>query len=385
MTQDEALHIMESWKNFFLTGKAWTGKSYLTNIFKNNLNFKWKKVVIVAPTGISALNVWGSTIHKTFRMFEQYPDLNVSPPLQKVLWREIDCLLIDEISMVSPDFLDMIDMILKYERRSRDPFGWMQVWLIGDPKQLPPVIASFTDWEKETKKQLIEKYWKSLTFNKAKSFEWFEMLVLSEVKRQNDDYFISLLNSIREWDKTVLKKFNRWEGDENTIHLFHTNREADAMNSERLKLLEWDTHEYEGIVEWDFNIKNAITPQLLELKIWARIMVTRNGNWLVNWDTWYVVGMKDQYIIVTIDRFWPTQFDIEEATWEQVEYKWARKEIIWTFTQLPVKLAYAVTVHKSQWLSLDNLLIHWLDRMTPAMMYTALSRAKTFEKLFVKL
>lgn len=384
MTQDEALNIMESWKNFFLTGKAWTGKSYLTNVFKNNLNFKWKKVVIVAPTGISALNLWGSTIHKTFRMFWQYPDLNTSPQNQKVLWREIDCLLIDEISMVSPDYLDMIDMILKYERRSRLPFGGMQVWLIGDPRQLPPVIASYTDWEKEIKKQLIEKYWKSLTFNKAKSFEWFEMLILSEVKRQNDEHFISLLNSIREWDKTVLKKFNRWEGDKDTIHLFHTNREADAMNSERLKLLDWDAREYEWILEWDFNIKNSVTPLVLELKIWARIMITKNWNWLVNWDTWYVVKMKSEYITVTIDRFWTTEFDIESAIWEQVEYKWSRKEVIGTFTQLPVKLAYAISIHKSQWLSLDNVSIWIKPYMENSMIYTALSRAKNFDKLYIK-
>lgn len=384
MTQDEALKIMESWKNFFLTGKAWTGKSYLTNIFKNNLNFKWKKVVIVAPTGVSALNVWWSTIHKTFRIFWNYPDLNVDLPLQKVLWRQIDCLLIDEISMVSPDFLDIIDAILKYERRSYEPFGGIQVWLIGDPKQLPPVIASYTDWEKKIKEALENKYWKPLTFNKAKSFEWFEILILSEVKRQNDDYFIELLNCIRWWDKTVLKKFNRWEWDENTIHLFHTNKDADKMNTEKLKLIEWDSHTYEWILEWDFNIKNSITPLLLELKIWARIMITKNWNWLVNWDTWYVVWMKDQYIIVTIDRFDSTTFDIEESTWEQIEYSWSRKEVIWTFKQLPVKLAYAISIHKSQWLSLENVSVQIKPYMENSMIYTALSRAKNFNTLYIK-
>lgn len=384
MTQDEALIIMQSWKNCFLTWKAGTGKSYLTNIFKNEMNFKWKRVVVVAPTGIAAINVWWATIHSTFKMFGNYPDLDIPTPTQQVEWRNIDCLIIDEISMVSPDFLDFIDLILKYERRSYDLFGGIQVILVWDPKQLPPVIASYTDWEKKIKSDLYEKYWKSLTFNKAESFKDFEILVLTEVKRQNDEYFIGLLNSIREWDKTVLRKFNRWEWDDETIHLFHTNKEADSMNSEKLMNLPWEFKEYEWDIYGDFNIKNAITPVSLELKEWARIMITKNWNWLVNWDTGYVKKMYNDSVDVIIERFGWTEFRINPAIWEQSEYKWVDRKVVGTFTQIPIKLAYAISIHKSQWLSLDNVSIGIKPYMDISMIYTALSRAKNFNKLYIK-
>ena len=157
MTQEQAMEIMLSGQNVFLTGRAWTGKSYLTDKFIQDRRDNWKNVVVVAPTGIAAINIWGATIHSTFKMYGTYL-LKRAIKHQTVDWMRIHTIIIDEISMVWPDYIDYIDYLLQEERGSDRPFGWIQIVFVGDAKQLPPVYVGRTDSEIYEIEKLKQKY-----------------------------------------------------------------------------------------------------------------------------------------------------------------------------------------------------------------------------------
>lgn len=386
MTQEEALDIMQSWQCIFLTWKAGTWKTYLTQKYIQHLKDKKKHVIVCAPTGVAALNIGGATIHSTFKMYGSYPNVYERPPKrQKVKWMHIDCLIIDEISMVSPDYLDYIDYLLQQERWSSKPFGWIQVILVWDPYQLPPVHTTFSEKDIAIMKLLHNKYWEDLTFDKAECFADFQTLELLEVKRQEDPKFIELLNKIRHWDLSVLDQFNSGYGDEHTVHLRPFNKMVDSFNNNRMVSLKGPVKNYVARVNGLFDEQRSVTPMLLQLKVGARVMVTANQSELelVNGDLGTVVSMWDDHVFITVDRYWDTKFKIEPYEWKQIEYEGCEETTIGTFSQIPLKLGWCMTIHKSQGLSLESVSITVNAKMARDLVYVGLSRATTFEKLYV--
>lgn len=386
MNQEQAFEILTSGDNVFLTGKAWTGKTFLTQKYIEHLKENKKAVIVTAPTGIAALNIGGATIHSTFKMYGSYPDIGARPYRhQKVKWMKIDTLIIDEVSMVSPDYLDYINNLLQEERGSEKPFGWIQVVLVGDPAQLPPVHTSFSEKDKAIINLLHLKYWEELTFDKARCFNTFSQVELSEVKRQEDLKFIELLNKVREWDLSVLTQFNSGYGDEHTVHLRPYNKMVDKFNINRMAQLDSKQVNYTAQVEWLFDVNRSITPVLLQLKLGARVMVTANIKdlGLVNGDFGTVKGFADDGIIITVDRFDKTEFTIWLNTWQQIEYEGFEETVIGTMQQIPLKLGWCMTIHKSQGLSIESVSVTVTKDMARDLIYVALSRAMTFEKLYV--
>lgn len=386
MDQEDAYAILLEGDNCFLTGKAGTGKTYLIKKYIEHLKSKKKNVIVCAPTGVAALNIGGATIHSTFKMYGSYPNTYERPPnRQKVKWMHINTLIIDEISMVSPDYLDYIDYILQEERGCPRLFGWIQVVIVWDPKQLPPVYTAYNEKDIAVMKLLHNRYGEELTFDKSAAFGDFRVLELTQVMRQQDPKFVDLLNKVRDWDLSVLTEFNSGYWDEHTVHLRPTNKMVDAFNGNRMFALKWDTKSYLGRVVDDFDTARSTTPVLLELKVWARIMVTANQAdlELVNGDLGTVVSMWNDSVTIVVDRFGKTLFKIEPYQWKQIEYEGWEETIIGTFNQIPLRLGWCMTIHKSQGLSLESVSITVNSKMAKDLVYVGLSRAITFERLYV--
>lgn len=386
MNQEQAFKILTSGKNCFLTGKAGTGKSYLTQQYIEYLKENNKEVIVCAPTGVAAINIGGATIHSTFIMHGMYPFLKPYKN-QKVSWVKIKTLILDEVSMVGPDYLDYINFILQEERWSIRPFGWVQVVLVGDEKQLPPVYSATFEQDQKNLQLVMNKYNNNLVFTQANAFiDWeFESLELDEVKRQTDPKLIDLLNRVRDWDLSALDGFQQGYGHAHTVHLRPYNKMVDSFNDKRLALIKEPEHTYLGIITDKFDIKNAITPQILVLKKWARVMVTvkHKETWLVNGDMGTIIDLDDAHVTIVADRFPDKQFELGKYTWNQIEYAEWDEEVIGTYTQMPLKLAWALTVHKSQGLTLESVSVNIVRGMQPAMLYVALSRCVSWEGLYV--
>lgn len=381
MTQEEAFTIMDSGENCFLTGRAGTWKSYLTEKFIQNKRDNGKSVIVVAPTGIAAINIGWATIHSTFKMFGTYLLKRPIKP-QTVNWMYINTIIIDEISMVWPDFLDYIDYLLKEERWSDAPFGGIQMILVWDKKQLPPVYVARTPAEQYDLDKLTEKYGQ-LTFDKAESYKWFHEIELQEIKRTTDTKLIEILNSIREWDMSVLSQIQKWKWDNETVHLKPFNTLVDKHNQQKYLSLPWEGTIYTGKMSWDFKENECITPLKLSLKVWARVMVTKNLEcWLVNGDLGTVEELHKDYVVIHSDRY-DSSYDIDIVQWKRIEYQGMSEKEIWSFSQIPLKLAWAMTIHKSQGLTLDNVCVTYTKNMAKELTYVWLSRATSYEKLFL--
>ena len=381
MTQEQAMEILLSWQNCFLTGKAWTWKSYLTDKFIQDRRKNWNNVIVVAPTGIAAINIWGATIHSTFKMYGTYL-LKRAIKHQSVDWMRIHTIIIDEISMVGPDYIDYIDYLLQEERWCDRPFGWIQMVFVGDAKQLPPVYVGRTDSEIYEIEKLKQKYWE-LTFDKAVAYNWFTQIELDEIKRTSDPKLIEFLNEIREGTITSLSKFNQGYGDAETVHLKPFNTLVDKYNAQKFQYITGEYKKYTGRLTWDFKEKDCITPIELELKVWARVMVTKNLECgLVNGDLWTVEELHDEYVMIHSDRF-NESFWISNVEWKRIEYEGMSEKEMWTFNQIPLKLAWAMTIHKSQWLTLENVCVTVTKWMSKELLYVGLSRCTNYEKLFI--
>lgn len=386
MNQEQAFKILTSGKNCFLTGKAGTGKSYLTQQYIEYLKENNKEVIVCAPTGVAAINIGGATIHSTFIMHWMYPHLKPYKH-QKVSWVKIKTLILDEVSMVGPDYLDYINFILQEERGSIRPFGWVQVVLVWDPKQLPPVYSATFEQDQHNLKLVMNKYNNNLVFSQASAFQngEFELLELDEVKRQTDPRLVNLLNRVRDWDLSALNEFQQGYWHAHTVHLRSNNKAVDTFNNNRLALIKQEEFTYLWTVVPKFDIQNSITPQVLVLKKWARVMVTVNHKetWLVNGDMATVISLDKEHVTVVADRFPDKEFTLGKYTWNQIEYLDWEENIIGSYTQIPLKLAWALTVHKSQGLTLESVSVNITRDMQPNMLYVALSRCTSWEGLFV--
>src|SRR3989344_1773763 len=395
----EALRVMDTTdESVFVTGRAGTGKSTVLDWFRNHTN---KKIVVLAPTGVAAVNVRGQTIH-SFCKFG--PDIT----LKKVkrfsadsdkykLIKKLDAVVIDEISMVRADLMDCVDKFLRFN--GGDPklaFGGKQMIMIGDLYQLPPVVTS-------TDCKLFDTRYASPYFFDAYIFKTFtyRLIELEKVYRQNDEVFIGLLNSIRNNSATAEhlaalhprhdSRFDHRKLDKLTICLTTTNDLAAAINSDRLAELKGPSRRYTAIISGAFERAQMPADLELDLKIGAQVMLLNNDfkNRWVNGTMGAVVGFDESAISVKLVT--GKTIEVLNNTWEVFEYILNKKsnlidsKALGSFTQYPLKLAWAVTIHKSQGKTFDRVAID-LGRgtFTHGQLYVALSRCRTLEGITLK-
>lgn len=377
------IELMESTQqNIFLTGKAGTGKSTLLRYFRAVTP---KKHAVVAPTGIAAINVQGQTIHSffSFKVGVTLGTVRYASYEKLKVLRNLDTLIIDEISMVRADLLDCIDKSLRMNRRSNLPFGGVQVIAIGDPYQLPPVVTA-------SEEKFILRTYGAPHFFKASSYKAgnFATVELKKIYRQSDGDFIDILNAVRTGDhKTehIDQLHNLTSGNvstEKSIHLVTTNQMAKSINNTQLDLLSTDPVIYTAQTEGNFSEKAAPTDVELILKEGAKIMLLNNdreGRW-VNGDVGTIIGLGKSTAKVKFDD--GTFDDVGPHVWEKIQFEYDEEThkiepvVIGRFVQLPIKLAWAVTIHKSQGKTYDNVHIDLgSGTFAPGQAYVALSRA----------
>jgi len=376
--------------NYFLTGKAGTGKSTLLKYFRATTK---KSHAVVAPTGIAALNVQGQTIHS---FFGWGPD--ITPGRVKyaradklIMYRSLDTLIIDEISMVRADLLDCIDRFLKMNRRSNLPFGGVQIIAIGDPYQLPPIVT-------QEEEKYIKQVYGGPHFFRAKGYQAaaFTRLELTKIYRQKDDRnFIDILNAVRTGNITeeFMSILNSHAGNVShpeAIKLVTTNALARMINNAEMRKLPGNEKKYTAQIVGEFSEKvaNHITDVELVLKGGARVMLLNNdkkGRW-VNGDVGYIMNLNENSIRVKFED--NTYDDVDLNQWDNIRFVYDEEtgriepEIVGQFIQLPVKLAWAVTIHKSQGKTYEYVHIDFgTGTFAPGQAYVALSRCTSLSGL----
>jgi len=391
----QALDLLENGRrNLFITGRAGTGKSTLLQHFRATTR---KNVVVLAPTGVAAVNVGGETIHSFFRFRPDITPDRVKKLSQakQTLYKKIDTVVIDEVSMTRADLMDAVAKFLELNGRAPGrPFGGAQMVLFGDLYQLPPVVQ-------KTEQELFRGYYESPYFFSAKSFEslslhWIE---LTKVFRQKDEQFLEVLNRIRndtilDEDLARLNARVRNEIDmstmDDTVFLTTTNEGARAINRHQLDRLPAKKHTFSASVAGDFDAASFPTDYELELKEGAQVILLNNDN-LGRWVNGTIAKIKkidarNERLSVTLPD--GSQEDVEPYRWDMFHFeldKTSQRLIpvpIGRFVQMPVKLAWAITIHKSQGLTFDRLVID-LSRGTFAhgQLYVALSRLRTLAGL----
>jgi|TARA_R100001244_G_scaffold43969_1_gene39510 ATP-dependent exoDNAse (exonuclease V) alpha subunit len=377
--------------NLFLTGRAGTGK---TTMLRKFLAGAGEKAIVLAPTGVAAMNAGGQTIHSFFK----FPPRLIEPTDIKRLRstrlvKAIDTMIIDEISMVRSDMLDAIDKSLKLNRASKRPFGGVRMILSGDLHQLPPVVSG------QEAPILRERYGGSYFFN-APAFKdaEFSLLALKHVFRQAEPRFLALLGALRTGrvtpnDEAVLRGLvstrSAVEASETHVVLTPNNANAYRINQARLEGLNTRSQTFEADVQGQFDEKAYPTEADLELKEGARVMLIKNdpeGRW-VNGTLATVAGFSGTRVIVEIDDH---VYEIEPTAWEKYRYeldpetKTVKREVVGTFKQMPLRLAYAVTIHKAQGLTLDKVFIDFDSGMfAHGQAYVAFSRARSLDGLSI--
>lgn len=390
--------------NIFLTGKAGTGKTtFLRSLIKESP----KRMIVLAPTGIAAINAGGMTIHSFFQLpFAPYIPGTAFGGDAKYRFRfgreklhimqSIDLLVIDEISMVRADLLDAIDDVLRRFRKNDKPFGGVQLLLIGDVQQLPPV-AKNDEWK------MLSEYYDSPYFfsSKALGKTTFCTIELKQVYRQNDIRFLELLNAIREnrcTEKDIAMLNSRFIPEKNTVNdkgyirLTTHNYQAQQINDRKINDLPTPSHLFKAKIEGNFPGYSYPTDLELELKEGAQVMFVKNDisgeHRYANGTIGRITHLSNQRIEVTVDET-GVVVDLQEAEWANTRYKLDEetKEIIeeieGTFTQYPLKLAWAITVHKSQGLTFDKAIIDVSSAFTHGQAYVALSRCRTLEGMIL--
>ncbi len=401
-------------RHVFLTGKAGTGK---TTFLKDIVERTHKKVLVAAPTGIAAINAGGVTLHSLFQLpfgvfiptnlaaqHETIPvqlntphsirkSLRINKQKQKMI-REMELLIIDEVSMLRADILDAIDHVLKMIRRSSATFGGVQVVFIGDLLQLPPVI-------KKQEKQYLEHHYNQGYFFEAMAIQASPpvYIELENIYRQDDPAFIRILNHLRNdaLNETDLHLLNQCyqpgfqpSSGENYVFLTTHNAKADQINREALKKLPGTTYRYSASKDGDFGEHLYPVDQTLELKKGAQVMFIKNDysgeQRYFNGKIGVVSDLSDEHIEVEFGDGSPST-TVEEYTWENKQYSLNKEnneiqeKVKGTFTQYPLKLAWAITVHKSQGLTFEKAIIDVSRAFAPGQIYVALSRLVSLDGL----
>ena len=381
-------------QNFFITGKAGTGKSTLLRLFANTTK---KSTAVLAFTGNVAVNVGGQTMHSFFRLPFGIINVDQFDPEYIPMMRKVRTIVIDEISMVRADLMDAMDKVLRYNRRKNLPFGGVQMIFLGDMYQLPPV----SPFQPEVNDFFQSRYRSKWFFDSevcTNSEFACNVIELKKVYRQSDPVFLSILNRIRTGDVTfedlnIIN--NKFDAQTDTSHdlrvnLTTTNVTANKINAERLKIISGEASAFEAGVWGKFEEANYPADFVLELKKGAQVMFLKNdysGRW-VNGTLGKVIDMDNNEIKVeTAGEI----YSVERTSWENYHYTYSKKEkklkqqLIGTFSQFPLKLAYAITIHKSQGKTFDNLEIHLANgAFDHGQLYVALSRVKTLDGLILR-
>ena len=398
-----ALDVMETTgRHIFITGKAGTGKSTLLDYFRNATR---KKVAVLAPTGVAALNVRGQTIH-SFCRFK--PDITLDKVKKfsgkgAALYKNLDAVIIDEISMVRADLLDCVERFLRLNGpHPKKRFGGIQMIFIGDLYQLPPVVTSAERNIFSTQYE-TPYFFSSRIFNEP-AFD-MEFVELEKIYRQTEEDFNLLLNAIRNRSATDedIGRLNRRcdpgfvpPAEDFYIHLTSTNDLAYKRNQEKLDLLAGRTFRYQGLLEGEFDKSHLPTDELLRIKRGAQVMMVNNdpnGRW-VNGSIGRIAGVEKARSapdVLKVQLQNGFEVDVEPYAWELFKLDFDEREgklfteTIGSFTQYPLRLAWAITIHKSQGKTFDKVVID-IGRGTFAhgQVYVALSRCTNFEGIVLK-
>jgi len=394
---NRALDLMEkTHQNIFITGRAGTGKSTLLNYFRRQTK---KKIAVLAPTGVAAINVQGQTIHSFFKFKPSITLQSIKKNNEddkKNIYKKLDAIVIDEISMVRADLLDCVDKFLRLNGKTGEkPFGGIQMIFIGDLYQLPPVVTS-------QEKEIFQSQYKSPYFFSAQFFDHFEMefIELEKIYRQQDERFISLLNSIRNKTTTdedislLNQRVNpHYTTEEYCIYLTPKNVDAEALNEEKLNQLKGKMHAFEANIGGTFGKEYYPTRQTLNLKAGSQVMMANNDqkNRWVNGTMGKVLSIEryDDVVAVIVELEDGQEVEVYPYTWEiyrfLLEKEGVQSETIGTFTQYPLTLAWALTIHKSQGKTFKNVILDiGAGSFMPGQVYVALSRCTTLEGLILK-
>ncbi|MBD3903078.1 helix-turn-helix domain-containing protein [Chryseobacterium sp. Ch-15] len=396
-------------RSVFLTGKAGTGKTTFLNEFVKKTK---KKHIVVAPTGIAAINAGGVTIHsmfglplRTFLPTSERIDSSIANNIIDLqqhfkyrkdklkLLREVEVLIIDEVSMLRADVLDMMDFSLRFIRRNNQRFGGVQMLFIGDLYQLPPVVRD---------EHVLKMFYNSPFFFDSLAIKDIPLLTieLTKVYRQTDEGFLEILNAIRDGDVANID-FNHLNerynpgfeaGEEPYVYLCSHNKMADDINQEKLKDIKVSPKSYEAKLFGEFKENQYPNEQFLELKVGAQVMFIRND---ITGEKKYFNGKLgeisslDENEVKVILEGSEREITVKREVWEQKKYsldtdKNIKEEVLGSFEQFPIKLAWAVTIHKSQGLTFDKVIIDAGKSFTAGQVYVALSRCRTLEGIVLK-
>ena len=407
--------INQTHRSIFLTGKAGTGK---TTLLREIIQTTHKNTVVVAPTGIAALNAGGVTIHSMFQLpFGGFIPDNSSPHfsestkfetkatlrrhfrmsgLKKSVIQNMELLIIDEVSMLRADLLDAMDFMMQTVRKKSSPFGGVQVLFIGDLLQLPPVIRD-EEW------RTLKTYYKGKFFFHSHVIQQNPPLYieLDKIFRQRDEVFISILNNLRnnQISPADVQALNQYvnpnfdlKANKGYITLTTHNAKADAMNTQALEDLEGKQQVYKAVIVGDFPDKIYPVDEELKLKVGAQVMFVKND---LSFDKKYFNGKmgiikslsKDEILV-----HFPEEnitIEVEKYEWENIRYKVdeltkeIEEEVLGTFVHYPIKLAWAITVHKSQGLTFDKAALDVSQVFLPGQAYVALSRLRSLNGLIL--
>lgn len=406
--------VNQTSRSVFLTGKAGTGKTTFLKYIRENSS---KKMAVVAPTGVAAINAGGTTLHSFFQLpFGPFvPTVhfgwqgggdNISDANsllarirlnaeKRELFQELELLIIDEISMVRADMLDAVDTILRHVRRQPMlPFGGLQLLYIGDLYQLPPVVI-------DAERQILNAHYPSPFFFDAQVIRRSPpvYIELQRIYRQKDNVFIGLLNSIRNnnMDWEAFEQLNdRYEPDlitsrrDNYITLTSHNARAEAINQAQISALRGASHCFEATVTGEFNEKAYPAEKTLLLKEGAQVMLIRNDNGETRRYYNGKLGIIQEIAHERLTLSFPDEteeLELKRETWKNIRYSYNRErdsveeEELGTFTQYPIRLAWAITIHKSQGLTFEKAVIDAGASFAPGQVYVALSRLTTLEGL----
>ncbi|WP_235298891.1 ATP-dependent DNA helicase [Portibacter marinus] len=392
----EALDLMEhGGDHLFVTGRAGTGKSTLLQLFAKTTS---KKHVVLAPTGIAALNVGGQTIHSFFGF---PPKLLMREDIQRRknyrMFLNIEVIIIDEISMVRADMMDNIDWFLRVNRGTNVPFGGVRMILFGDLFQLPPVVGN-----KMEAQYLVERYDSPYFFSALvwRNEAHFEMIELQEVYRQDERHFINILDSIRtnEVDEYVIMDLNERhsesiEENEFIITLSSRNAIVNEINIRHLSELFDEEYTYLASVSGNFPPSSYPAELALKLKKGTQVMFVKNDpeKRFVNGTLGIVKALSHEEIIVEIvgDDGMESEIKVPKLVWEIQKYRHEenqiKSEVVGSFEQYPLKMAWAITIHKSQGKTFDNVIIDvGTGSFEYGQTYVALSRCRSLEGIQLK-